>query len=55
MNKCGRKKIVCTLGEKKNYTYSLYGIEKQQMDIYFKKLKRERPRYYIYEEQEDTK
>ena len=53
MKKCGRKKIICTLGEKRNFSYSLYPIEKQMMDIYFKKIKRERPRYYIYEEQEE--
>ena len=44
--KKGRKKIVCSLGEKKRHTINCYDYERQRLKIEFLKLKKERPKYY---------
>lgn len=46
--KKGRKKIICSLGEKTRHTINCYDYEWQQLKIYYEKLKRERPKYYEY-------
>lgn len=43
----GRKKIKCSLGEKKPYSFWLYPVEYERLKIEFQKLKRERYKYYI--------
>lgn len=45
--KVGRKKINCSLGEKQIYSFKLYPLEFQQMQIFYNKLKKLRPKYYI--------
>lgn len=53
MAKRGRKKIVCALGKKKMCTFCAYPIEIQKLKIEYEKLKRQRPKYYIKEEEDD--
>jgi len=45
-NKRGRKKIVCSLGEKSRHTINCYDWEWQQLKIAYAKIKKERPKYY---------
>ena len=52
--KCGRKKIFCTLGEKRSYSFSLYPIEFQRMKIEFEKIKKDRPKYYVKERKKEN-
>ena len=49
----GRKKIICSLGKKRNYTFCCYPIEYQKLYIEYQKLKKERPKYYIKEDKDD--
>ena len=48
--RCGRKKIYCALGERKNYSFNCYPLEYQKLKIEHEKLKRERCKYYIRKE-----
>lgn len=50
-NKGGRPRIYSSLGKKKRHSMECYDLEWQQIKIFFEKLKRERPKYYIQEEQ----
>lgn len=49
--KVGRKKINCNLGEKQRHTINCYDFEWQQIKIFYAKLKRDRYKYYIKEEE----
>lgn len=51
--KRGRKKLICSLGKRKRYTFFLYPIEFQKMKIEFQKLKRERQKYTKKENEND--
>lgn len=51
MKKVGRKKIICSLGDKQRHTINCYDWEWQQIKIYFNKLKKDRPKYYIEEKE----
>jgi hypothetical protein len=54
MAKPGRKKINCSLGNKRVYSFWLYPIEYEKLRIEFQKLKRQRSKYYIKEEVNET-
>ena len=47
--KLGRPRINCLLGEKRMHSFECYDFEWQQIKIFIEKLKRERPKYYIKE------
>ena len=51
--KRGRKKLLCSLGKRKRYTFFLYPIEFQKMKIEFQKLKRQREKYTKKENEDD--
>lgn len=42
----GRKKINCSLGEKRPHTFWLYPVEFERLRIEFNKLKSQRKKYY---------
>ena len=48
----GRPRIYCSLGQKKMHSLECYDLEWQQIKIFFEKLKRQRPQYYIDIDQE---
>ena len=45
MAKPGRKKITCSLGEKRVYSFWCYPVEYQKLKIEFEKLKSKRKKY----------
>lgn len=53
MAKRGRKKINCLLGKQIIWTCRAYPFEVQQLKIEFNKLKQQRKKYYIKEEEHD--
>lgn len=53
MAKRGRKKINCLLGEQIIWTCRAYPYEVQQLKIELNKLKKQRPKYYIKENEDD--
>ena len=48
----GRPPITCVLGTKKIRSIECYDLEWQKIKIYFAKLKKERPKYYIENDEE---
>lgn len=52
--KRGRKRIKCVLGSKKRHTINCYDLEWQQICIEFQKLKKQRVKYYIQEDNNET-
>jgi len=49
----GRPRIYSVLGDKHKHTIECYDFEWQQLKIYYEKLKRERPKYYITKESKE--
>lgn len=47
----GRKKIKCLLGTKRTYSFICYPSEYQKLKIEFQKLKSQRNKYYIKEDE----
>lgn len=47
MKKRGRKKITCSLGKKRRRCVVCYDYEWQLLQIYFEKLKKDRPKFYL--------
>lgn len=53
MNKQGRPRIYSLLGQKRRHSVQCYDLEWQQIKILMEKLKRERPKYYLKEGEND--